>query len=382
MRRVTLVIPYLLSDPEHESALRPLPPVLQEVVEGGQLLKLQPIPETSCPEAAFLGLDPQEHPISQGPLTVACLGHQPPTKSIHFHLSLATVNNDSSLTEVIDKPNNVEVQSIFDSIDQLRTKSLTPLMGEGLNHALVWEEGTLENETVPYSVGVGSSIYDSMPKGDGEQMLRQFIDDSINLLNDLQMNHIRREEGRSVLNCLWPWGQGIRPVLPNLSIRRGDIVHVSSDSIRLAGLCNLVGYKHSDRSLYKNGMATDFSRIFATTMRHRLNLILITSIREMQIHERIDEIAWTLEQMSLNLLEPLLATKHQEPFELRIAAIGGICDIEKNPARAAKCGLGVYYSSQKPAANRFPFDERSLDEPQLSAISAHRFILGGLIGTV
>ncbi len=361
--------------------MRPLPPALREIAEGGTVVKLAPVPDSSCPEAAFLGLDPQEYPIAQGPLTVACLGHHPPPRSVHFHLTLACVDKEGKMVEVGEKPTEDELRKVFEAIEQLQTKTLTPLVGEALDHALVWENGSLEMETDPFASACGHDVFKSMPQGGGEQMLRQFIDDSINLLSSLEINHKRREEGMSLLNCLWPWGQGIRPDLPNLALRRGDIVHVESDSMRLTGLVNLVGYRHGERSLFKKGMATDFVRLASMARRNTLSLVVVNSVREMQVNGRVDEIAWTLERLSSDLIEPLLATAQPEPYELRLALPGGHCSVDLMPKRASSIGLGLAFSSVQKNSNGVPFDERCLEDPRVPTLGAHKFVLTGLMGT-
>jgi 2,3-bisphosphoglycerate-independent phosphoglycerate mutase len=369
MRRVTIVVPGLVGGPEEESGLRPLPEALQRIVEGSAVSRLSPLPPSATPEAAYLALDPTSVHVAQGPLTVAALGHLPPDGSVHFHLSLCSVDASGVLRSVDDAvPAENELDAVFAAVERLRTSSLTPLRGEMTDHALVWESGSLDMSTTPIAEALGDDAYARLPKGEGEPMMRRFIDDSINLLSALEVNHMRSEEGQPLLNCLWPWGQGFRPALPNLPLRRGDVAHVVSGSMRLAGLCRMVGYAHGDRAAFGRGLQTNYDLVRDNALSHRLSLAVVGSVQEMRRHGRIDEIAWNVERLSQTVIEPLLG--QQEPWELRIASPGD------------EAGLALTYKSQSPAENALPFDERVLDDPRSPILPLWELLQGAYRGDI
>src|SRR5579884_4134492 len=94
MRRLVVIAPGLLGDPESESPLRQSLPALQRFTEAGTLFKLAPPPFIETPEALWLGLRPEEAQMRQGPLTVSALGADPPERSTHFHLSLMSFDGE------------------------------------------------------------------------------------------------------------------------------------------------------------------------------------------------------------------------------------------------------------------------------------------------
>ena len=369
MRRVTIVVPGLVVGPTEESALRKLPEALAYMAERGTVARLAPLGDWETPEAAYLGLDPGRTLVAQGPLMVAALGVRPPEGSVHFHLSLCSVDEGGVLGAVTEA-NGVEgsLEELFAAAMRLRTSRLTPVRGEGLDHALVWEDGSLDLETTPLSSAIGRAAHDALPTGEGENMLRRFVDDSINLLGSLELNRVRREEGLAPLNCLWPWGQGFRPDLPNLPLRRGDVVHVESGSFRLQGLCRLVGYAHGPRGSFASGLRTDFDRVRSTVLSKRLTLTVIHTVEEMQRHHRTDETVYTLNELDRIVLVPLLERAAREPFELCLAA----------PAEGS--GLVLRYSSAMEERGSFPFDERVLDDVRLSTTYLWEAVEPGFVG--
>jgi 2,3-bisphosphoglycerate-independent phosphoglycerate mutase len=365
VRRVNIVLPGLVGANEDGSVLLEPSGLLAAIVGEGRVVRLAPMLPAVCPEAAFLGLDPAAHPIAQGPLTVAALGAAPPETSVHFHLSLCSVDEDGRLQD----PGPVEgLREVMGAAQRLNSRALTPLEGEGRDHALVWEEGSTELETTPIVSALGGGLFSQLPRGEGEDLLRKFVDDSVNLLGELESNHVRREEGLPPLNCLWPWGQGFRPRLPNLPLRRGDVAFVESGSLRLLGLCRLVGYGHGDRHRFGTGLKTDFSVVRDTALGHRVSLALVEATVEMRKHGRLDEIAYTLQQLESEVLAPLFAMRAREPFELRIASAGD------------SMGLGLLYRSDRPGQGALPFDERVLDDGRAPFLPVWEFLRDGFVG--
>ncbi len=354
-------------------------------MEGATVVKLAPLASSATPEAAFLALNPEDAQVAHGPLTVSALGHLPPERSVHFHLTLCSVDESGVLRPVSDlqervPPSRSELDAVFDAIARLKTPTLTPLRGEETDHALVWEGGSVDMDTSSPDEAFGHDVFSVLPRGEGEEMLRRFVDDSVNLLNTLEANHVRREEGLPPLNCLWPWGQGLRPDLPNLPLRRGDVLHVVSGSMRMQGLCRLVGYTHGDRHSNGTKLQTNYESVFENAMAHRLSLAVIQSVEEMQRHGRTDEIAWNLEQISEKVVRPLLERSGEDPFEMRLVAPGGHCSTVAPPNGASKVGLALHYSSDRRADNPVPFDERILDDLRVPTKNVWEFLHPGFLG--
>ena len=368
---MTIVLPDLVGGPEEESALRPLPDALQYLAERGEVVRLKPSAERSVPELAYIGVDPLAYAIAQGPLTVAALGHKPPEGSVQFHLTLASADEDGKLQPVGEKGGSFakDVRVVCETMQRLKTATLTPLPGEGLDHALVWEGGSHDNATVPPEVAYGLDALANAPRGDGDVMLRRFIDDAINLLNETEENHVRIEEGLRPLNCLWPWGQGVRPDVPNLPLRRGDVVHVVSGSMRLEGLCRLFGYSHGDRDAFGSGLQTNYEVVMSNAKGHRLSLAVVGSFGEMRRHMRVDEIAWNLERLAETVVAPLIEEQDDDPFEMRLVA----------PASGP--GLALTYKSLQKAPGGVPFDERVLDDRRVPEVHVWECVYPGTIGT-
>ena len=320
-------------------------PALNHMAARGQVTHVENIPDNEpTPEAAYLGLDPALTRIASGPLVVAALGAEPPPKSVHFHLSLISFIDDN-LTPIpmVVPPADLEV--IKDTVRKLDTRDLTIVWGDNVDHGLVWEGGSIDLGTAAPSQPL-SPYRACLPEGDGEPRLRRFIDDSINLLGELELNQRRMDEGLPPVNCLWPWGQGFRPALADLGLRRGRSAIVESSSLRLQGLCKLVGYRHNPQSSFGAGTSVKLDRLVTSSA----DIIVLDQIREFRSKNQLEEARWLTAEIDRRLFEPWAAATEDQPIEILVLTTG-------DPV-----GLALHYRSNRDLTSTIPFDERATQD--------------------
>ena len=354
MRRTVLVIPELLA-PDGESALDQRLPALQFLAEKGEPFRISPMGTLETPEALYLGLGPEEAQMPQGPLTVAALGAEPPEGSTHFHVSLASLL-DGTFTPAVLPPTPEELRQILELAPKLNTKKLTFVAGEELDHALVWE-GRGDMLLFPPDEAAGKPLREVLPQGDAEPLLRRFIDDSANLLTELELNERRLDEGLRPFNVFWPWGQGLRPRLPNLALRRGLPVVVESETLRMSGLARLAAYIPGDRHWLRHGMNLDLPKLAAKALKTDALLALISAPSGLRADGKFEELIWFMGRLDTELLDPLVTNARQSPAELLLVA-----------PSAHSIGLGVRFRFGDHHQNSYPFTEEATEEKSLSLV--------------
>lgn len=334
-----LILPGLLNSSEEPWLSDQTLPILNELSANSEVFGLNWLGT----EVELVGLEPSFQ-MNQGPLTVAGLGADPPSRSVHFHISTLSVAGDRGGLPPYEIPEELDAP-LKTALERLNTKSLIAVPGRGQDHGLVWENGSIDLETVPASDLIAGSLVSALPQGDGEFKLRRFIDDSINLLGDQEFNLIRQEEGLPPLNMFWPWGQGFRRDLPNLALRRGAVASFWSNSLRLAAVSRLSGYQHADRLTFGRGTSVRLEQLFKWFRADEISVATIGEFatwRESGSHE---EYEWLLKEVEARL-EPYLAGTRR----LAVLAPG-------SP------GLGFVYDPERRVNGRYPFDERTLEEP-------------------
>lgn len=357
MRRTLIIVPELLGDPERESPLRQNLPAFRTLAELGEIRKLAPLPREETPEALYLGARTGEVALRPGPLIVSALNADPPERSIHLHLSLLSFS-DGMASEIADLPTPEELRAVIEAARRLDTRALTLVAGEDKDHGLVLE-GRGDLGTTPAAEVAGTEIRLFLPEGDHENALRRYIDDSINLLSELELNERRIDEGRPPLNLLWPWGHGVRTKVPNLALRRGEPATVESASFRLAGLARLTGDVHAERALFGRGLQVRLRALAARILSRELSIAVIETPATLRAagEEREEELHWFVREMDRELLQPLLDSTLTDPMRLALFSPGAKSD-------------GLMLSAEPPSnrSGRYPFDERALEERSVSRV--------------
>jgi 2,3-bisphosphoglycerate-independent phosphoglycerate mutase len=373
MRRITLIIPQALALQEERSVLLQGLPNLIRMAELGIVERLAPMNPLGTPEAAWLGIDPARIELAQGPLVVGALGADPPPFSTQFHLSLLSVVEDKILVESRRLPAE-QVRQVLEVGRRLETKSLKIVEGEGRDHGLVWENGSLDLFTRSPAEAAGKALRQCLPEGDGEPMLRQFIDDSVNLLSELELNQERVDQDLPPINLLWPWGHGFLRPVPNLLLKRGERVQVESASLRIEGLTRLAKLAHGNRHAFGHGVNTRWGYLRASVEMHEPVLCIVEAFAELRRIDRLEEGKWLVNEMDKLLLGPLLEEALLQPTRLSVLMPGGATDSSPAPADASPYGLALTVETPSIGSGTLPLDERSLEEARLPTRDAWQVV--------
>ncbi len=323
-------------------------PVFRQLGVESKLFKFQLGPDETF-EAAVLGLS--DLVLDQGPLTVAAMGYNPPERSVQFHLSLLSATGDQIRTQV-PPPSSEESKVIQAQLMRLNTKSLTVLIGEGLDHALVCEK-RLDIRTISPSIACLNGKQKSLPEGDSENDFRRFIDDSENLLAEQEFNHRRIDHGIPPVNLCWPWGEGQLQRVPNRALELGYPWKVQARSIALRGLAKLSGLRPFKLPLFE---FLDFSKLARDIQADPRSLVIIDVP---PLPEEVEEREVFLSQITslgVKLIAPLLEWRQETKGELVFVAM--------NRANEGLIGFCMKANER----DNYPFDERSLTEKRIQNI--------------
>ena len=345
-----IILDGILGSGEEESLVRRLEGFVR-LGEVSALTRLT-IPECETPEAMLLGLAPEEGQLRQGPLSVSALGWDPPERSLHFHLSLLSLGCSIKAPTQELTPDEFKVVSA--KLGLLKTKKLTPLVGRQFDHGLVWERVAELRTVPPSSLG---SLPECLPEGDGEDELRRFIDDSVNLLHEEEFNLRRIDKGLDPVNLAWPWGHGFRLPVPNLALRYGYPYRYESGSMRLAGLVRLAGFRHGELGRFGAGLQTKFEAIQYDPG----SIVYINPWVEMREKEEFEEMDYLARRCGEHLVARLLDHVLEQKLELRVVLLG------------SESGLAATFSAT-PVNNSSPLDERSLEEQKVARQPLHEFV--------
>jgi 2,3-bisphosphoglycerate-independent phosphoglycerate mutase len=199
-------------------------------------------PGSDSANMALLGYDPLQYYTGRGAVEAAAMGIDMEEKDVAFRCSLVSTDGEKMLDYSAGHITTEEARPLIELAGKkLCTKQMRLFPGVGYRHILLWHDGPVEVTTYPPHEYRNSLLLDIMPQGENESQIRQFIWDSIDLLDKHPFNVRRRDEGKPPANTLWPWSQGRSPQMPSFFQKRGLTGAVISAVDVVKGLGKLTG---------------------------------------------------------------------------------------------------------------------------------------------
>ncbi len=303
---------------------------------------VKPLTPDLHPLAGMLGLTVADRALPSGPVLAAAFKVHPPDRSTVFHLSVMSVGNDGTVAAL---PPHVltdqDSAALTESFHRLASKRLVPVQGQGLDHLLVWEEGSIDLHCHKPQDVVGHPWHARLPEGDGEPVLRQFIEDSLDLLDTHHVNRRLADQGLPKANLLWPHSFGFPLRLTNLPLKWGRTVSLTSQDLVVQGIGRLAGLKIADQYSLLPGAIVHIPAPPATTADPDSDLY-----------------AYTAEKTAA--LTATAVTRHLPPEP---SATAFLLVVQGDP------GLALVSHPANPPTNTFPFDPRVFDDTRLPTMT-------------
>ncbi|MEK6647459.1 MAG: cofactor-independent phosphoglycerate mutase [Candidatus Firestonebacteria bacterium] len=163
---------------------------------------------------ALLGFDPLKYYTGRGPLEAASLGIELKENEVAFRCNVVTKKDDLLLDYSAGHIETSDAKILIKLINEkLGNPKIKFYPGISYRHLMVWSGGSsLVKCTPPHDI-YGKKYTDYLPKGRGEKILHNLIEDSFLLLDGHEINRERRREGKNPANMIWLWGAGKSPIL-------------------------------------------------------------------------------------------------------------------------------------------------------------------------
>ncbi|MEW6324291.1 MAG: cofactor-independent phosphoglycerate mutase [Nitrospirota bacterium] len=215
-------------------------PHMDELARRGELGLVHTTPDGYPPgsdvtQMGILGYDPKKYYTGRSPLEAASIGVHLGKDDVAFRCNLVTLSHHKSVTGIHRFNGRVVMEDysaghistdearelITDLNDQIGSESFQFYSGVSYRHLLVWIGGkTLVQCTPPHDIS-GRAVSEHLPKGDGNELLREIMEAALQVLADHPLNADRRKEGKLPANSIWLWGHGKAPTMPKFKDRFG-----------------------------------------------------------------------------------------------------------------------------------------------------------------
>ncbi len=226
-------------------------PNMDFIAQNGMLGQIKTIPPNMSPASdvaniSILGYDPAQYYTGRGPLEAVNLGVELADDDVAFRCNLITASGDTLTDYSAGHISTKEAEQVIKFLDRaLGNDRIKFYPGVSYRHVMLVENGVRENldkirAKPPHDIS-GQSIAKNLPVGPGSEILIKLMRDSLPLLENHEINHVRVDLKENPANMIWLWGQGKKPLMPKFFDKYGLTGSVISAVDLLKGLGRILG---------------------------------------------------------------------------------------------------------------------------------------------
>jgi 2,3-bisphosphoglycerate-independent phosphoglycerate mutase len=221
---------------------------MDTVVRMGLIGLVHTIPH-GCPPGSdiatmvIMGYDPKRDYSGRGPLEAAAMGVDLAPEDVAFRCNLVhldcsgeePVMKDFTAGHIPTERAREIVQALDEAVDD---PGIRFYPGVSYRHLMVWSHGKEAMETTPPHDITGRPIGPYLPKGEGAERVRSWMEFSRSFFKRREIQRLIPPDNPCPPNSIWLWGQGkrpsMRPITEIYGLRGGIITAV--DLLRGIGI--------------------------------------------------------------------------------------------------------------------------------------------------
>ena len=269
-------------------------------------------PGSDIAALSILGYDPLRYHTGRAPLEAASLDVPLDAADVAFRCNLITSDGATMIDYSAGEISTADAHVLIGLVNErLSTRRVQFYPGISYRHIMVWREGSVDVKTTPPHDITGQPLEPYLPAGAGEQMLRQLMFDSIDLLDRHDINKRRRDQGKQPANMIWLWGQGRPCLLPSFPLQRGapGVVIAAVDLLR--GVAKNAGLQAPEVPGATGNLETDFSAKARAALdaleQYDFVLVHVEAPDEASHQGSVERKVWAIEQIDQKVVGPVLA---------------------------------------------------------------------------
>lgn len=203
------------------------------------------VPGSDIANLSIMGYDPRKYYPGRGPLEAASMGISLDRDEVAFRCNLVTVKNGVLIDYSAGHISSEEARTLIEYLDEKLDGNARFYPGVSYRHILVLKGSEDVTCTPPHDI-VERPIEEYLPMGRDAEILRKLMHNSVQLLEDHEVNVKRGGESKNPANMIWPWSPGKSPNMPSFEEKfgvRGSVI-AAVDLIKGIGKC--IGLKVID----------------------------------------------------------------------------------------------------------------------------------------
>jgi 2,3-bisphosphoglycerate-independent phosphoglycerate mutase len=274
---------------------------------------------------SVVGYDPKDFYTGRAPLEAAAQGLAIAPDEWVFRCNLVTIVDGKMEDYSAGHISTEEAGELVNELNRLLGgPHVTFHRGVGYRHLMTLKAECNVTTTAPHDI-LGKGVWQHMPIGDGADLLRTMIERSQAILDNHEINNVRRDLGENPATSIWLWGQGKMPQLPSFVSRyglRGAAV-TAVDLVR--GLSKLIGWDVIEVQGATGYLDTNYAgkgaAAAAALDRYDLVCVHVEATDEAGHNADIRGKVQALEQIDRHVVGPVLKRLQQEGDQWRILVL-------------------------------------------------------------
>jgi 2,3-bisphosphoglycerate-independent phosphoglycerate mutase len=201
-------------------------------------------PGSDVANLSVFGYDPRTCYTGRSPLEAISMGVALGPDDVAFRMNLVTLKPQGSSIYMQDFSAGhiptAEGRELVETLQkELGSSEIEFHAGVGYRHLMVWRGGKDGMRSTPPHDITGKAILDSLPSGDGADMLNNIMNHAQMVLHSHPVNVRRKEQGNPPANSVWLWGHGKTPRIEPYREKYGlsGAVISAVDLIKGIGIC-------------------------------------------------------------------------------------------------------------------------------------------------
>lgn len=171
---------------------------------------------------SLLGYDPKKYYTGRSPLEAISIGVNLNQNDVSYRCNLISTDGEILLDYSGGHISTEEATVLINAVKKkLQTDFFKFYAGISYRHLMVWKNGSEDFICNPPHNVMQKKIKEILPGAKtnlAEKNLKKIINlhwNSLEILDNHELNKKRRDEGKLPANMIWLWGQGKKPFLPN-----------------------------------------------------------------------------------------------------------------------------------------------------------------------
>ncbi|NUM36506.1 MAG: hypothetical protein HUU50_18345 [Candidatus Brocadiae bacterium] len=340
---------------------------MSEISSKGRMGMVKTIPDDMPPESlvsimSILGYDPVMYYTGPAAMEARSLGIPIKDKDWCFCCDLVSTFDNAIVDPTAGQIRNNEASLLIEELkSHLQKRNIQCYPIKNNHHLLVFSSHSFSGLKTHNPMHIlGKSMQQFLPQGEGSGMLQEIMQEAHGILNDHEINHIRRDLNENPADSIWIWGGSTLSPMPAFQELFSQKAAMITASLPIQGFAKEIGIDILPVPGITGGMDTNYSGkaycAIEATKNYDIVFLHLNALVEASYQGDITQKTHTIEKVDESIVAPFL---EKLKGDYRIMIVGGyFVSVGEKTALPKPVPFAVS-GTNYPVGTGLPFTERN-----------------------